>query len=85
MATCRFCGARITWFQTLTGRRIPVDEDPVENGNIVVVARVEKFLCRVFKNSQTAQAIMPGEPRYVSHLTTCREAEKWRHYHVGQA
>lgn len=74
MSTCKSCGARITWLKTARGSRIPVDEDPVPTGNVVVVG----WMAKVFKNPETAEAAYPDEPRYVSHFVTCPQAGRWR-------
>ena len=81
MSICRSCGARITWLETAGGNRIPVDEDPVPNGNIVVVGRMAK----VCKNAAAAETLYPGEPRYVSHFATCPQAGQWRKKKAGIA
>lgn len=65
----------MTWLVTAAGKRIPVDEDPISNGNIVVD---HGLLCSVFRDAATAEQLCPGEPRYVSHFATCPQAKKWR-------
>lgn len=71
MSTCRSCGARITWLRTMAGKAVPVDEDPVPDGNIVVLG-----------DSDTCQMLKKGEettkPRYISHFATCPQAREWR-------
>lgn len=69
MSTCRSCGARITWLETAGGKKIPVDEDPVPDGNIIVVGKMAHVLG---KGQETT------EPRYVSHFVTCPQAGEWR-------
>lgn len=75
MSACRSCGARVTWLMTAVGKRIPVDEDPVANGNIVVD---QGLLCSVFRDAATAEQFCPGEPRYLPHWATCPDAPTWR-------
>ncbi len=74
MSTCRSCGQRITWLETAGGKAMPVDDDPCEEGNIVVVGGMAKVL----KNAQAAAELYSEEPRYVSHFVTCPQAKNWR-------
>ena len=74
MSSCKSCGTRITWLETAGGGRLPVDDDPVPNGNVVAVGRMAK----VFNNPEAAGAAYPDEPRYVSHFVTCPQAGRWR-------
>lgn len=78
MATCRSCGARITWFKTAGGKSIPVDEDPADDGNIVVDVVNSQFVASVFKTAEVAAEFAPDEPRYKSHFATCPDGPKWR-------
>lgn len=39
MAECKSCGAPITWVVVAkSGKKMPIDRDPVGNGNIVMLA-----------------------------------------------
>lgn len=33
-STCRSCGAPVIWAVTASGKRMPVDAEPVEGGNV---------------------------------------------------
>jgi hypothetical protein len=37
MNQCRSCKAPIVWVSTALGKRLPLDPDPVEGGNLVVI------------------------------------------------
>ena len=78
MAICKSCGARITWLETAGGKRIPIDEDPVENGNIVTDVVEGRLVASVFRTPELAAGFAPDEPRYVSHFVTCPQAGAWR-------
>lgn len=69
MAKCRSCGAEIVWAKTETGKSIPIDAEPVNEGNIHLkdgVAYVDKSCMG-----------LPG-PHYKSHFATCPHAAKHR-------
>lgn len=85
MANCSACDARITWAITEPGgKRIPLDFDPVPEGNIEVVGRtndgtMSQALVRVLKKGELDT--LPGMPqplRYVSHFATCPYAKNFR-------
>lgn len=64
---CRSCGAAVRWVLTSTGKRMPLDLDPQENGNITL------------DESGMASVGKTGEgPRYVSHFASCPQAKNWR-------
>lgn len=70
---CKSCGAAIVWCRTPGGRKMPVDAEPVANGNLclqgdgVPVAAVVSL-----PNEPTTQ------PRYLSHFVTCPQHAEWR-------
>lgn len=66
---CRACGASILWAETLNGRRMPLDPEPREDGNVMVVDGIA--------------TVLPGDveripPLYVSHFVTCSDASRFR-------
>jgi hypothetical protein len=52
-----------------TGKKIPLDAEPNSAGRIILEGKGE---CRYLVRGET----YVGET-YVSHFTTCRDAEKW--------
>jgi hypothetical protein len=80
MSTCRSCGARVTWLETAGGKKLIVDEDPAENGNIIAVGG----MAHVCRNAEAAKAALKETtgsedgPRYISHFATCPDAGNWR-------
>lgn len=65
--TCRSCHARILWAWTSSGKRMPVDIEPVEGGNVLVVpSNGDKLEAHVF----TAD----GRRAWTSHFATCPNA-----------
>lgn len=69
MSQCRSCGKPIIWTVTaVAGRAMPLDAQPVENGNIIIrdgIACVSK---------EKAE----GELMYISHFATCIYAKRHR-------
>ena len=76
VSRCSSCGAKIRWAVTDSGRRMPINPDPDELGNLYVWRSVDGGLraCSVF-----AQGGFPsGAKRAMSHFATCPDAEKHR-------
>lgn len=95
---CRSCGARVHWV-TLnpSGKRNPLDLDPVPGGNVALTALTDGqggTVARVLTKAEiAARAVHVGEvrdlldvepavastaPLYVSHFSTCEQADSWR-------
>lgn len=68
---CRSCGAAIVWAYTASGRRMPVDAEPVDDGTLKLSPRVGQL--HVF-----VVGPHPSEPRYRAHFVTCPDADGWR-------
>lgn len=65
---CKSCSAPIEWVKyARTGKAMPLDLEPAEDGNLVVIDGV-------------AHQHMLGDtrPRRKSHFATCPQAENWR-------
>lgn len=74
-AHCRSCGAEIIWATNdHTGGGIPVDAEPVANGNITLDASGPKVLAHVLKRGEE---VPEGTERYQSHFATCNDAKQW--------
>ena len=73
---CRSCHAPVYWVTTEKGKDMPLDRDPVPDGNIVISP---KGLAVYRKKSDVPQ--LPGieePPRYKSHFATCPDRDSWR-------
>jgi hypothetical protein len=71
VATCKSCGAPIVWaFVPRTGRRMPVDADPVDDGNVI--------LTRPSTSMAEAHVVAKGAGTHVSHFATCPQAAEHR-------
>lgn len=78
-ATCAACSAPITWAETTRGKRMPVDRDPVDGGNLRLTARPKgPPLVEVIS---AGDLFTPDEPRFVPHFATCPHAQAFRSFH----
>lgn len=62
-ANCSSCGAAILWVKTVNGKRMPLDEYPTPDGNVVLVDGVAF-------SAYTLDAL-EGRDLYKSHFATC--------------
>lgn len=69
MARCQSCGAEIRWAETPGGKWIPLDAEPVSDGNVVV---------RETDGVPEAVVVAKTAGRYVSHFATCPNAKGHR-------
>jgi len=71
---CKGCGSKIIWVRTIQGKRMPLDPEPVEDGNIVLMPAGAMVL-----DAKTAGlGADVGARRYKSHFATCPAARKFR-------
>lgn len=82
MSTCTHCPADIVWARTPTGKAMPLDAEPTDNGNV--------WLLPTPVNAPRLSQPMPGcvvsyrgyfpprgATRHVHHVTTCPRASEW--------
>ena len=74
-STCKFCERPVYWALHIKGTQsgtkgssMPVDIEPVEDGNIVLSTNGTVIHYRVLKNGEM---LKPGEKRRNSHFRTC--------------
>jgi len=74
---CKSCGAPIYWATSeASGKRHPVDVEPVEDGNVLLSLRGGTGLvARVLKKGEEVE---DGRNRYTSHFATCPQSKTWR-------
>ena len=72
---CRSCALSIAWGWTVKGKRIPLDRDPVEDGNLALSGRGDHSYFDVYVIQ--AVDVAKGD-RYVSHFATCPRANDHR-------
>jgi hypothetical protein len=74
---CRSCEAPILWAKTVKGKRMPLDPDPVEDGNIWIIrAEPDGPVISVALASEGVPPLV--QHRYVAHFVTCPDADAWR-------
>lgn len=69
---CRRCGNPIWFLKTPSGATMPLDADPVEDGNVIV----KDGMAVVLKQDLFSQP--PEGPRYLSHFATCPAPREFR-------
>ncbi len=76
MSKCRSCRAPIRWVFTERGKKMPLDAEPTDEGDIVLrdPPPGESDPTGIV----VAPAAFPDEPRYTSHFATCKQAGEWR-------
>lgn len=72
---CKACSAPIIWAVTNTGKAIPIDAQPVANGNVVLFdgPGSGKVLALFGKKAQAGATEL-----YASHFATCPASEHFR-------
>jgi hypothetical protein len=76
MARCRSCGAEVIWAVTASGKRMPVDADPVPEGNVLLADDGDGTVHASVMPE--AQALLTEEPMRLSHFVTCPQADEHR-------
>lgn len=86
--TCRTCRSAIVWaINDTTGRLMPLDALPVDDGNVILTGRERAHTsgevfpeCHVFGSHPTFgdHEFNPDAPRRKSHFATCPEADAHR-------
>lgn len=78
-AECRSCRRPVVWTtNVITGRRMPVDAEPLVGGNVVLITGNQDPEARVLKRDEQSVREARGEELYVSHFSTCPQAKEWR-------
>lgn len=78
MTRCAKCRAAIRFERTVNDKLMPLDVDPVLDGNVVI----REGVVRVLKEGELPAA---GELRYVSHFKSCTAPEAFRQPRKGKS
>lgn len=76
MSACRSCGADIVWAVTAAGKRMPVDAEPVPEGNVALVDLASGEIHATVLGE--GEALLAEEPLHLSHFATCVFADQHR-------
>lgn len=79
-AKCNSCRAPIIWCETARKReRMPVDAEPVSNGNLALEQRWDGKQREFYLAAVPYEPLVHvGQPRYRSHFSSCPDAAAWR-------
>jgi hypothetical protein len=73
---CRSCRAPVMWLDNVkTGKRAPIDAEPVPHGNIVVL---DGGQYNTLATSERLEAAAEGVPLHLNHFVTCEQAPAWK-------
>lgn len=72
---CRSCGAQIYWAKTEAGKSMPVDAEPVPDGNVILFDRRGSVLALVLHRGEVPP---PGAKLRQAHFRTCPNSADWR-------
>lgn len=82
---CRSCKEPIEWVHTEKGKAMPVDKEPVPDGNLVLSMRGERWPVAIYQSQADIeklrkQAANRGEELrlFKSHFATCPQRRQWR-------
>lgn len=85
MADCKGCGAIIEWVVTVAGVSMPIDPDPVPDGNVEFTGRTAStstgWSCpevRVVAAGEQSLFAELEPDRYQAHFRFCPDAESFR-------
>lgn len=77
-ARCTSCNAPIVWAFTSTGKRMPVNPDPVVGGNVVLLTGNQQPEAQVLGAAEVARRAALGLLCHTSHFATCPQADAHR-------
>jgi hypothetical protein len=68
----------VVWSATDKGSKMPVDAQPAEDGNLIIVGSETQNGRRVPKVRFVAKTAATTAPRFTSHFATCPNADQHR-------
>lgn len=81
---CRSCAAPMVWAVTPSGKNIPINPDPVPEGNLVVEHKLRDDGRGHFWEARPPSPLLDQDkPKYVSHFATCPKASAHRKVRYG--
>jgi hypothetical protein len=81
VSVCGSCGAPIRWAVTVNGKRMPVDDQPVPDGNLILSDPAPGAYAPTAAVIDPDALLIGDPPRFVSHFVTCPNAAQHRRTH----
>lgn len=79
MSRCRSCGAPILWARSWSGRSMPVDAEPCDEGNLVIETESGGARVALVLTGDALAVTRRGPaPLHRSHFATCPNASQHR-------
>lgn len=73
---CRSCGGAVWWVLTTAEKEMPLDVDPVADGNIEMTRIGRHWRAEVLPQAESLFDV--GRPRWRTHFVSCPQAAQWR-------
>jgi hypothetical protein len=78
VSACRSSGAPIRWATTINGKRMPVDDEPVSDGTLVLSDPAPDAYAPVALVIDPDAPTLDDPPRFRPHWATCPHANEHR-------
>ena len=78
VSKCQSCEAPIVWCETPTGHAIPIDAEPVDDGNVLLLPTIDRTHIAVVLGQDEARETSATVKRYKAHFATCPDAASFR-------
>lgn len=80
MSECRSCAASILWCLGSNGKSMPVDIEPVPEGNVMIVPdwKTGELRATVLAKKKLEAARLAGAQLHLAHFVSCPQAGDWR-------
>lgn len=77
---CGTCKAQVVWALTPTGAKAPIDREPAETGNVLLLAPTGfgQPLAVTLSQDGLEHARAQAVPLRLSHWATCPDKQEWR-------
>lgn len=77
---CDSCKAVVHWALTPNGKRAPIDYEPAENGNVLLLKPnvLQGALLAVVLTGDALGAARPSAHLFLNHWATCPDKAEWR-------
>jgi len=79
LARCTACGASLVFAVLASGKRIPMDPEPSDRGNVACrIVEGRGLVAHVFGKADATEARAAGAVLYLSHFATCPDVARFR-------